>query len=97
MKIKVDVDALKKESGNILDSVDKYNKGINNLKSTKNGIAGIWQGNDYNYFSSQMDSFANELINYSKTIESYAEFLKEYAEKHEKLDNEYAGKAIELE
>ena len=97
MLVKVQTEYLKKQASAIENANQNFANGINNIRNINSEIGGIWQGNDYNNFSSQMTSFASELENLKNAIDSYKEFITGYATATEVLDDTYGSKTIDLE
>ena len=73
-----------------------YENKVNSLENIVSDIKNIWNGNDYNYFVQQMDSFFKELRQVKNSINTYTEFLRGYSDAVNELENYYSAKKINI-
>lgn len=96
MYVNVNVLKLHNETKKCQELISSFEAELVNVKKVVSDMGNVWKGNDYDFFSSNMSEFLEELKLLQKQMTSYQKFLVGYLESFSKLNQIYGSKTIHL-
>lgn len=85
-EIQVNSEALRSTASQLKSRKDNFDQIASDFSQNLNSLSGVWEGEAFNNFKTQLDSLQPSLESYSKVIMDYANFLETAAEQYEQTE-----------
>ena len=97
MNIMVNKKVIQNEVKKCDTSIEEFSNCIASLKKKVIDVEKTWKNQEYNHFSSKMNTFITDLEKFHKQLNSCIRFVEAYVNAQEMLEKEYKTREINIE